>query len=42
VLYLPPVQLLACERAVAKGLDPDTSRNITTFVHRPTLAGRGG
>jgi glucosamine--fructose-6-phosphate aminotransferase (isomerizing) len=41
VLYLPPVQLLACERAVAKGLDPDTSRNITTFVHRPTLAARG-
>ena len=42
VLYLPPVQLLACERAVAKGLDPDTSRNITTFVHRPALAERGG
>jgi len=42
VLYLPPVQLLACERAVAKGLDPDTSRNITTFVHRPALAQRGG
>jgi glucosamine--fructose-6-phosphate aminotransferase (isomerizing) len=41
VLYLPPVQLLAYERAVAKGLDPDTSRNITTFVHRPTLAQRG-
>ena len=41
VLYLPPVQLLACERAVAKGLNPDTSRNITTFVHRPALAERG-
>ncbi len=41
VLYLPPVQLLACERAVAKRLNPDTSRNITTFVHRPALAARG-
>ena len=42
LLYLPPIQLLACERAAAKGLDPDTSRNITTFVHRPALAERGG
>jgi glutamine---fructose-6-phosphate transaminase (isomerizing) len=33
VLYLPPLQLLALERAVAKGLDPDLPRNLDAVVH---------
>lgn len=41
LLFLPPVQLLAYGRAMAQGLDPDVSRNITAFVHRPTLGERG-
>jgi glucosamine--fructose-6-phosphate aminotransferase (isomerizing) len=32
VLYLPPLQLLACYRAVAKGLNPDTPSNLNAFV----------
>jgi glucosamine--fructose-6-phosphate aminotransferase (isomerizing) len=32
VLYLPPLQLLALERAVAKGLDPDLPRNLDAVV----------
>jgi glutamine---fructose-6-phosphate transaminase (isomerizing) len=42
LLYLPPVQLLAYRRALAKGVDPDTSRNIQAFIHRPSLAGSSG
>lgn len=33
VLYLPPLQLLAYYRAMAKGLDPDNPRNLTTVVY---------
>jgi glucosamine--fructose-6-phosphate aminotransferase (isomerizing) len=32
VLYLPPLQLLACERALAKGLDPDRPRYLDAVV----------
>jgi glucosamine--fructose-6-phosphate aminotransferase (isomerizing) len=32
VLYLPPLQLLAYHRAMAKGLDPDGPRNLTAVV----------
>jgi glucosamine--fructose-6-phosphate aminotransferase (isomerizing) len=32
VLYLPPLQLLAYCRAVAKGLDPDRPRNLESVV----------
>jgi len=32
VLYLPVLQLLAFERALAKGLDPDGPRNLTAVV----------
>lgn len=32
VLYLPPLQLLALERAVAKGLNPDLPRNLDAVV----------
>ena len=32
VLYLPPVQLLAHERAVRLGLDPDAPRNLSQVV----------
>lgn len=32
VLYLPPLQLMAYERAIAKGLNPDNPRNVTKFV----------
>ena len=32
VLYLPPLQLLALERAVAKGLNPDRPRNLDAVV----------
>lgn len=31
-LYLPPLQLLAFHRAVAKGLDPDRPANLHAFV----------
>lgn len=33
VLYLLPLQLLALERALAKGLDPDTPRHLTAVIH---------
>jgi glutamine---fructose-6-phosphate transaminase (isomerizing) len=42
VLYLPPAQLLAYERAMAKGVDPDRSRHLSAFVHRPSLTTPGG
>lgn len=32
-LYLPPLQLLALARAVAKGLDPDNPHNLSAVVH---------
>ena len=32
VLYLPVLQLLAYQRAMAKGLDPDGPRNLTAVV----------
>jgi glucosamine--fructose-6-phosphate aminotransferase (isomerizing) len=32
VLYLPPLQLLAYERALAKGLDPDRPRHLDAVV----------
>lgn len=32
-LYLPPLQLLAYYRALAKGLDPDNPRNLTAVVY---------
>lgn len=35
VLYLPPLQLLAYYRAVAKGLDPDRPRHLTAAVVLP-------
>lgn len=33
VLYLPPLQLLAYYRAMAKGLDPDNPRNLTAVIY---------
>ena len=33
VLYLVPLQLLALERALAKGLDPDHPRHLTAVIH---------
>ena len=42
LLYLPPAQLLAYERAIAKGVNPDTSRNLAAFIRRPSLAELGG
>lgn len=33
LLYLPPLQLLAYFRAMAKGLDPDNPRNLTAVVY---------
>ena len=33
VLYLPPLQLFAYHRAIAKGLDPDNPRNLTQVVY---------
>lgn len=33
ILYLPPLQLLACHRALAKGLDPDQPRNLAAVIH---------
>jgi glucosamine--fructose-6-phosphate aminotransferase (isomerizing) len=41
VLYLLPLQLLALERALAKGLDPDSPRHLTAVIHldaSPTTA----
>ena len=32
-LYLLPLQLLALERALAKGLDPDNPRHLTAVIH---------
>ena len=32
-LYLLPLQLLALERALAKGLDPDQPRHLTAVIH---------
>jgi len=32
-LYLPPLQLLAYHRALAKGLDPDRPRNLSAAIH---------
>jgi glucosamine--fructose-6-phosphate aminotransferase (isomerizing) len=32
VLYLPPLQLLAYERAIAQGLDPDRPRHLDAVV----------
>jgi glucosamine 6-phosphate synthetase-like amidotransferase/phosphosugar isomerase protein len=31
-LYLLPLQLLALERALAKGLDPDNPRHLTAVI----------
>lgn len=42
VLYLPPAQLLAYERAITQGVNPDTSRNLAAFIQRPSLAQLGG
>ncbi|MCB8979787.1 MAG: SIS domain-containing protein [Ardenticatenaceae bacterium] len=38
VLYLPPLQLLAYHRSIAKGLDPDNPRNLTAVVYLDTAA----
>lgn len=32
VLYLPPLQLLAYYRAIAKGMDPDNPRNLSAVI----------
>jgi glucosamine--fructose-6-phosphate aminotransferase (isomerizing) len=32
VLYLPPLQLMAYYRAMAKGLNPDQPHNLTAVV----------
>ncbi|MFN2135870.1 MAG: SIS domain-containing protein, partial [Candidatus Promineifilaceae bacterium] len=37
VLYLPPLQLLAYYRAMAKGLNPDNPRNLTAVVELGAL-----
>jgi glucosamine--fructose-6-phosphate aminotransferase (isomerizing) len=37
VLYLAPLQLMAYARTIAKGLNPDTPRNLVTFVRLDTL-----
>lgn len=41
VLYLLPLQLLALERALAKGLDPDTPRHLTAVIHLDAEPGTG-
>jgi glucosamine--fructose-6-phosphate aminotransferase (isomerizing) len=41
VLYLAPLQLMAYERAIAKGLNPDAPRNLVMFVRRPELEASG-
>jgi glucosamine--fructose-6-phosphate aminotransferase (isomerizing) len=33
VLHLLPLQLLALERALAKGLDPDSPRHLSAVIH---------
>lgn len=33
VLFLPPLQLLAYYRSMAKGLDPDNPRNLVTVIY---------
>ncbi|HVQ87771.1 MAG TPA: SIS domain-containing protein [Actinomycetes bacterium] len=38
VLYLLPLQLLALERALAKGLDPDQPRHLTAVIHLDPLS----
>ncbi len=40
-LYLPPLQLMAYERAMAKGLNPDSPRNVTKFVRVAHLEAAG-
>ena len=37
VLYLLPLQLLALERALAKGLNPDQPRHLTAVIHLDPL-----
>ena len=37
VLYLPPLQLMAYQRAMAKGLDPDAPPNVSPFIRRPSI-----
>jgi glucosamine--fructose-6-phosphate aminotransferase (isomerizing) len=39
-LYLPPLQLLALERARAKGLNPDRPRNLSQVIELPGIASR--
>jgi glucosamine--fructose-6-phosphate aminotransferase (isomerizing) len=39
VLYLPALQLMALERAYAKGLDPDHPAHLTPVIHLDTLEG---
>ncbi len=39
LLYLPPLQLMAYERAIAKGLNPDSPRHVTKFVRVANLEG---
>ncbi len=36
ILYLPPLQLLAYYRSLAKGLDPDNPRNLTAVIYLDT------
>jgi glutamine---fructose-6-phosphate transaminase (isomerizing) len=36
VLYLPPLQLLGYYRAMSKGLDPDSPRNLSAVVFLDT------
>lgn len=36
VLYLIPLQLLALERSLAKGLNPDKPRNLSAVIHLET------
>jgi len=33
ILYLPPLQLAAYYRALAKELDPDRPRNLSAVIH---------
>lgn len=37
VLYLPPLQLMALARALAKGLDPDNPKNLSAVIKLDTL-----
>jgi glucosamine--fructose-6-phosphate aminotransferase (isomerizing) len=39
---LPALQLLAYERAMSKGLDPDQPRHLSAVVELETIDGRGG